>query len=73
MLAGRGIHLNEAPAAPLISGLVWRPLEGETLAWLTSVVWVPSRHNEAIASFAEAVSESLAEAGHHIADTASGG
>lgn len=73
VLAGRGIHLNEAPATPLIDGLVWRPLERDTLAWLTSVVWVPSRHNETIASFAEAVSESLAEAGHHIADTALGG
>ncbi|WP_335937322.1 LysR family transcriptional regulator [Streptomyces sp. PTD5-9] len=73
VLAGRGIHLNEAPATPLIDGLVWRPLERDTLAWLTSVVWVPSRHNEAIASFAEAVSESLAEAGHHIADAAPGG
>ncbi|MFE7424043.1 LysR family transcriptional regulator [Streptomyces sp. NPDC014735] len=62
VLAGRGVHLNEAPVTPLIDGLVWRPLEGAPLAWLTSVVWVPSRDNEAIASFAEAVSESLSGA-----------
>ena len=49
---------------------VWRPLEGAPLAWLTSVVRVPSRHNEAIGAFTAAVSESLAEAGHHVADTA---
>ncbi|MFF2324391.1 MULTISPECIES: LysR family transcriptional regulator [unclassified Streptomyces] len=73
VLAGRGIHLNEAPVTPLTGGLVWRPLEGATLAWLTSVVWVPSRHNEAVAAFTEAVSEALAEAGHHIADAPSGG
>ncbi|AEN13443.1 MULTISPECIES: LysR substrate-binding domain-containing protein [unclassified Streptomyces] len=70
VLAGRGIHLNEAPATPLTDHLVWRPLEGAPLAWLTSVVWVPSRHNEAIGAFTAAVSESLAEAGHHVADTA---
>ncbi|MEU3653362.1 LysR substrate-binding domain-containing protein [Streptomyces sp. NPDC032161] len=62
VLAGRGVHLNEAPVTPLIDGLVWRPLEGAPLAWLTSVVWVPSRDNEVIASFAEAVSESLSGA-----------
>ncbi|MEU0372725.1 LysR substrate-binding domain-containing protein [Streptomyces sp. NPDC006283] len=66
VLAGRGIHLNEAPATPLADGLVWRPLEGVALAWVTSVVWVPSRHNEVIAAFTEPVSEGLAEAGHRI-------
>ncbi|MFF8881444.1 LysR family transcriptional regulator [Streptomyces flaveolus] len=69
VLAGRGIHLNEAPATPLTDGLVWRPLEGAALAWQTSVVWVPSRHNRAITAFTEAVSEGLAEGGHHIAET----
>ncbi|MGW3511810.1 hypothetical protein [Streptomyces sp. NPDC000994] len=44
--------------------LVWRPLEGAPLAWLTSVVWVPTRHNEAIAAFTDAVGEGLAQAGH---------
>jgi DNA-binding transcriptional LysR family regulator len=68
VLAGRGIHLNEAPATPLPDGLVWRPLGGAALAWLTSVVWVPSRHNEAISAFTEAVSEGLAVAGHHIGE-----
>lgn len=68
VLAGRGIHLNEAPAAPLPDGLVWRPLEGAVLAWRTSVVWVPSRHNEVISAFAQAVSEGLAVAGHRIGD-----
>ncbi|MFI2410502.1 LysR family transcriptional regulator [Streptomyces sp. NPDC018947] len=68
VLAGRGIHLNEAPATPLTEGLVWRPLETGALAWQTSVVWVPSRHNEAIAAFTEAVSEGLAEAGHLVAE-----
>jgi len=63
VLAGRGIHLNEAPVTPLIDGLVWRPLEGTPLAWLTSVVWVPSRGNEVIASFAEVVSASLSGTG----------
>ena len=63
VLAGRGIHLNEAPVTPLIDGLVWRPLEGTPPAWLTSVVWVPSRGNEVIASFAEVVSASLSGTG----------
>ncbi|MEE4590077.1 LysR family transcriptional regulator [Streptomyces antimycoticus] len=66
VLAGRGIHLNEAPSSPLAEGLVWRPLNGTALAWQTSVVWVPSRHNESIAAFAEAVSKGLAEAGHRF-------
>ncbi|WP_301124911.1 LysR substrate-binding domain-containing protein [Streptomyces cacaoi] len=66
VLAGRGVHLNEAPAAPLPEGLVWRPLAGAALAWTTSVVWVPSRHNEAVAAFAEAVIEGLTAAGHRI-------
>ncbi|MFE4719155.1 LysR family transcriptional regulator [Streptomyces sp. NPDC056728] len=73
VLAGRGIHLNSAPTTPLADGLVWRPLQDAPLAWLTSVVWVPSRHNEAIAAFAEAVSGGLVAAGHHIADKASNG
>ncbi|MFD0602278.1 LysR substrate-binding domain-containing protein [Streptomyces aureus] len=73
VLAGRGIHLNSAPTTPLADGLVWRPLQDAPLAWLTSVVWVPSRHNEAIAAFAEAVAEGLVAAGHHIADKASNG
>ncbi|AXK37792.1 LysR family transcriptional regulator [Streptomyces armeniacus] len=73
VLAGRGIHLNEAPAAPLPHGLVWRPLEGAVLSWRTSVVWVPSRHNEAISAFADAVSEGLATAGHRIGDTPAAG
>ncbi|MEU1906739.1 LysR substrate-binding domain-containing protein [Streptomyces hygroscopicus] len=68
VLAGRGVHLNEAPTAPLPDGLVWRPLENYSLAWLTSVVWVPTRHNEAIAAFADAVHESLTEAGHRPHD-----
>ncbi|RCG22940.1 LysR family transcriptional regulator [Streptomyces diacarni] len=68
VLAGRGVHLNEAPGTPLPHGLVWRRLEGAPLAWLTSVVWVPSRHNETIAAFTEAVSEGLAAAGHHMED-----
>ncbi|MFE6902420.1 hypothetical protein ACFVFJ_37165 [Streptomyces sp. NPDC057717] len=38
-----------------------------------AVVWVPSRHNEAIAAFAKAVAEGLVAAGHHIADKASNG
>jgi len=66
VLAGRGVHLNEAPAAPLPHGLVWRPLEGATLAWTTSVVWVPSRHNEAVEAFTAAVGEGLAAAGHRV-------
>ncbi|MFG3258855.1 LysR substrate-binding domain-containing protein [Streptomyces sp. NPDC048172] len=70
VLAGRGVHLNEPPATPLPEGLVWRPLEGAALAWQTSVVWVPTRHNEAITAFVEAVSEGLAAAGHHLAETA---
>ncbi|MEU6105253.1 LysR family transcriptional regulator [Streptomyces flaveolus] len=73
VLAGRGIHLNEAPATPLTDGLVWRPLEGAALAWQTSVVWVPSRHNRAIAAFTEAVTEGLAEGGHHIAEPGAAG
>ncbi|MFD4260803.1 LysR family transcriptional regulator [Streptomyces sp. NPDC058534] len=72
VLAGRGIHLNEAPATPLPGGLVWRPLAGAPLAWLTSVVWVPSRHNEAIAAFAETVTEGLARAGHRIGEPSAG-
>ncbi|MER6976155.1 LysR family substrate-binding domain-containing protein [Streptomyces carpinensis] len=72
VLAGRGVHLNEAPTTPLVSGLVWRPLEGAPLAWLTSVVWVPTRHNEAIAAFTDAVGEGLVEAGHHLADGTDG-
>ncbi|WNE96383.1 LysR substrate-binding domain-containing protein [Streptomyces luomodiensis] len=68
VLAGRGVHLNEAPTAPLPEGLVWRPLDNFSLAWLTSVVWVPTRHNEAIAAFADAVHESLTEAGHRPHD-----
>ncbi|MEU5270417.1 LysR substrate-binding domain-containing protein [Streptomyces hygroscopicus] len=68
VLAGRGVHLNDAPTAPLPDGLVWRPLENYSLAWLTSVVWVPTRHNEAIAAFADAVHESLTEAGHRPHD-----
>ncbi|MDH6699130.1 LysR substrate-binding domain-containing protein [Streptomyces griseoviridis] len=64
VLAGRGVHLNEAPTAPLTDGLTWRPLDGTDLAWLTSVVWVPARHNATIAAFAEAVDEGLTETGH---------
>ncbi|OEV09597.1 LysR family transcriptional regulator [Streptomyces nanshensis] len=68
VLAGRGIHLNEAPGAPLPQGLVWRPLERAELAWTTSVVWVPSRHNQAVAAFTRAVTEGLKAAGHRIVD-----
>ncbi|RII13958.1 Hca operon transcriptional activator [Streptomyces sp. YIM 130001] len=64
VLAGRGIHLNESPASALPEGLAWRPLEGAVLAWLTSVVWVPSRHNETISAFTESVYEGLERAGH---------
>jgi DNA-binding transcriptional LysR family regulator len=67
-LAGRGIHLNEEPAAPLPDGLVWRPLERPELAWTTSVVWVPSRHNEAVAAFTQAVTQGLRAAGHRITE-----
>jgi DNA-binding transcriptional LysR family regulator len=70
VLAGRGIHLNEAPSAPLTEGLVWRPLSGTALAWQTSVVWVTSRHNASIAAFAEAVAKGLAEAGHRFENAA---
>ncbi|MFE7116895.1 LysR substrate-binding domain-containing protein [Streptomyces sp. NPDC057654] len=66
VLAGRGIHLNEPPSSPLTEGLVWRPLNGTALTWQTSVVWVPSRHNESIAALAEAVPRGLAEAGHRF-------
>ncbi|CAL9333791.1 LysR family transcriptional regulator [Streptomyces albus] len=68
VLAGRGVHFNEPPATPLPDGLVWRPLEGATLAWQTSVVWVPTRHNEAIVAFTEAVSEGLTAAGHRLVE-----
>lgn len=69
VLAGRGIHLNEEPAAPLPQGLVWRPLERAELAWTTSVVWVPSRHNESVAAFAHAMTRALKAAGHRVTDT----
>ncbi|MGW3435257.1 LysR family transcriptional regulator [Streptomyces melanosporofaciens] len=68
VLAGRGIHLNEPPTAPLAAGLVWRPLDGAPLAWLTSVVWVPTRKNEAIAAFTDAAGEGLTGAGHRPVD-----
>lgn len=67
VLAGRGVHLNEAPDASLPEGLVWRPVVGADLAWLTSVVWVPSRHNEVVTAFTEAATEGLAAAGHTVA------
>ncbi|OON71933.1 LysR substrate-binding domain-containing protein [Streptomyces tsukubensis] len=66
VLAGRGVNLNEEPATPLLDGLVWRPVTSPALAWLTSVVWVPARHNEAIAAFTEAVTEALTATGHRI-------
>ncbi|MGW6155827.1 hypothetical protein ACWFRM_22205, partial [Streptomyces sp. NPDC055144] len=58
-VAGRTEGPIPAPATPLADGLVWRPLQDAPLAGLRSMVWVPSRHNEAIAAFAEAVSEGL--------------
>ncbi|HEY3507203.1 MAG TPA: LysR substrate-binding domain-containing protein [Actinocatenispora sp.] len=64
VLAGRGIHLNAPPSEPLPAGLVWRPLDGAGLAWLTSVVWVPGRHSPVVAAFTAAVGEALAAAGH---------
>ncbi|MFE2378788.1 LysR substrate-binding domain-containing protein [Streptomyces sp. NPDC059398] len=66
VLAGRGIHLNESPATQLPDGLIWRPVTSRALAWLTSVVWVAQRHNEAVAAFTEAVTEGLAATGHRI-------
>ncbi|WP_256355846.1 hypothetical protein [Streptomyces sp. PKU-EA00015] len=56
------------PRRPLPDGLVRRPVDGAALAWLTPVVRVPSRHNEAISAFTEAVSKGLAVAGHHIGE-----
>lgn len=73
VLAGRGLHLNEAPSAPLPDGLSWRPLEDTYLTWATSVVWIPSRHNGAIAAFTRAVSEGLTAAGHQPATDADPG
>ncbi|WP_210718187.1 LysR family substrate-binding domain-containing protein [Amycolatopsis acididurans] len=64
VLAGLGIHLNEAPAQKLPAGLVWRPIHGEPLAWVTSTVWSSSQHSPVLADLTEAVHEGLTACGH---------
>jgi DNA-binding transcriptional LysR family regulator len=67
VLGGRGVHFNEHHAGGLPEGLVWRPLEGDPLAWRTSVVWPPRRRHASVDAFLAAASAGLEAAGHTAA------
>ncbi|MCF3138272.1 LysR substrate-binding domain-containing protein [Paenarthrobacter sp. AR 02] len=66
IMAGRGVHFNEEPWTPLPSGIVWRPLVGDPLAWRTSALWLKSRRSAETDAFVAAVGAGL-EAGGHVA------
>lgn len=69
VLAGRGVHLNEEPAAELPPGLVWRPLDEHSpnLSWSTSVVWPRAQTTAAVNAFAESALAGLTAAGYATA------
>jgi DNA-binding transcriptional LysR family regulator len=64
ILAGRGVHFNEEPWTPLPSGVVWRPIVGDPLAWRTSALWLKSRRSAETDAFVAAVGAGLAAGGH---------
>lgn len=64
ILAGRGVHFNEEPWTPLPSGIVWRPLVGDPLAWRTSALWLKSRRSAETDAFVAAVGAGLGAGGH---------
>ncbi|MEE2040636.1 LysR substrate-binding domain-containing protein [Nocardiopsis sp. CT-R113] len=66
VLAGRGVHFNERPLGGLPEGLVWSPLEGNPLAWRTSVVWPPRRRHASVPVFVAAATAGLEAAGHVV-------
>ncbi|XAS71628.1 LysR substrate-binding domain-containing protein [Micrococcaceae bacterium Sec5.1] len=64
IMAGRGVHFNEEPWTPLPSGIVWRPLVGDPLAWRTSALWLKSRRSAETDAFVAAVGAGLEAGGH---------
>lgn len=64
VLAGLGVHLNSEPRHALPNGLVWRPIDDERLAWLSSVVWVPSHASDVLHVFGDAALAGLRAGGH---------
>jgi DNA-binding transcriptional LysR family regulator len=65
VLAGHGVHFNQRPRQALARGLTWRPIDGDPLAWSTSVTWRPQSRFDALDSFTHAAEQGLLAAGYH--------
>lgn len=66
---GLGVHFNiGAYFGQSAPGVVFREIEGEPLAWQSSVVWVPQRRTTATDAFVEAGLKGLIAGGYRAPD-----